>query len=997
MRSEVATALALLFAGSALHARRLPIQVFTSAQGLPRNTVNCMVPGATGLMWFCTSEGLARFDGYRFRVFGPEHGLPSRNIEAFIPARHGGFWVVTDKGICRIGAAAKITEPCPVLAVDHPAGGFSSVFESETGSTWATTATAIFRLSPDGKALHKVPLRLPPNQLILTLADGNAGAILVGTSIELFEWKTAAGGAGSLTNLAAEWGAIGPRAILRLSPTEFLVGANSGLFLLRQRGGTSAVTRIPLGNNEPVTGLVRRKDGNVWTGGFAGIARIVINADGGIQAEKQFGEADGLPAITISDFVEDSQGSLWGATEGAGVFRIEESGFVAYSTQDGLGNARIASLFEDGAGRLVVETSWDHGINVHVRNEDRFEEVKIRTPAIRSLGWGWNQFVLPGRNGEWWVPTGEGLLRFPVLARTEDLARTAPVAMYGRKSPLGCQDVFRLFEDSGGDVWISCMDPRQLTRWERKTGQFHRWTAADGYPADAVTMSIRESPGKGLWMATPRAAVRLRNNRFQAFPLLPPPEPAVVRDMMVDHAGRIWFATTRAGVVRCDDPEAAHPTFRAYTVANGLGTNSVNSLTEDRAGFIYAGTAVGVDRIDPAAPMDSRRIRHFTAAEGLPDSEQNTAFRDNRGHLWFGTLHGLAEFDPEKSVHQAPADVYLTRVRVRGEEVPLPWEGARNLRLDLASDRNQVEIEYAGVDFNRAQSLRYQYRLNGADGKWSEPVDQRSVNYASLPAGAFRFEVRALDADGQMSPVAAAMELEIAAPLWRRWWFILALAALVILVTARVYQYRVQNLLAMERLRTSIATDLHDDIGASLSQISILSELAQRNPASGVVADIGVIARDLVQDMSDIVWAVNPRHDRFDALLHRMRRFASDTLADIEPEFETAGIPEDFSVPLHARRPLYLVFKESVNNVARHAGASRVRIRLETDRTTLRLVVEDDGRGFDRGERASEQDGEGVASISRRMRDMGGSAEWERRAEGGTRFTATLPLRAVRG
>src|SRR6185369_17350945 len=134
------------------------------------------------------------------------------------------------------------------------------------------------------------------------------------------------------------------------------------------------------------------------------------------------------------------------------------------------------------------------------------------------------------------------------------------------------------------------------------------------------------------------------------------------------------------------------------------------------------------------------------------------------------------------------------------------------------------------------------------------------------------------------------------------WWFLTAAGALLAITIAALYNYRVRHLLAMERLRTRIATDLHDDIGASLSQISILSELARRGHAPEVLSDIANIAREMVGDMSDIVWAINPRHDRFEGLLHRMRRFADDTLggADITLVFEAERMPGDFAVPLEA-------------------------------------------------------------------------------------------------
>jgi signal transduction histidine kinase len=492
-------------------------------------------------------------------------------------------------------------------------------------------------------------------------------------------------------------------------------------------------------------------------------------------------------------------------------------------------------------------------------------------------------------------------------------------------------------------------------------------------------------------MANGNQAIRFRNERFEAFPLPPGRRSAYVRDLLVDSRGRLWLATHFSGIFRCDNPNDPAPVFRHYTVAEGLSTDFVSSLVEDDAGYIYAGTARGVDRIDPRAPPGSRRIRHFTAADGLPEAEQNTAMRDRRGHLWFGTLAGLAELDPANPARRPPPNIYLMRVRVRGEDVPLPWQGAQTLSLKLAADRNQVEIEYSGIDPSSPESLLYQYRLRGSDNDWSEPRDRLEVNYASLPSGTFHFEVRALDADGQVSQQTAGVDFVIGVPLWREWWFLSAMAILLSAIVVQLYNYRIRQLLAMERLRTRIATDLHDDIGASLTQISILTELARRGSAPQVLSDVANIARGLVSDMSDIVWAVNPRHDRFEGLVHRMRRFASDVLggADIDLVFETAGLPADVAVPLEARRPLYLVLKEAVNNVARHSGASRATVRLELDRGTLKLTVADDGRGFDASQSHA---GEGLVSVARRMREIGGTATWDSEPGAGTRFTAVLPL-----
>ena len=971
----------------------MPIQVYTSAHGLPHNAVTCLLPSRTGFLWLCTPEGLVRFDGYHFQVFGPEQGLPSRKVIGLAPAPGGGFWILTDRGLCRLKPSSKVGEPCHLLDTDKsPAFDGGLVFVSEKGDTWVASASAVYRVSDDGRRLERTSFQVPPHTYVSVIADGWNGSLFIGTDESLYEWKP---GESSSRNLTHALGSMGILSFYRWGADEYSLGTNRGLFRMRQKDGVVAWKRELLdpksGEPKAVTAMLRRNDGTLWLAG-KGIMRVDAAADRHLVIRDRYTAADGLPTIAIDLLAEDSQGNIWGATAGLGIFRIEESGFTSYSSVDGLGDARIAELTEDSEGRLCVVTSWDHGPDLLVSDGAQFHRVPVRYPAsINYFGWGWNQYVAAARDGSWWIPTGSGLLQFPKLARTEDLSRTAPV-VFGEHSALGCREIFRTWEDPRGDVWITCITPKvETVRWQHRSGTFQRWSEADGMPRDEGMLVFRAGPQGTIWMATGTHAIRFRNERFESFELGSGPQQVYVRDMLVDSANRIWFATQRSGLFRCDNPNDAVPVFTHYTVKEGLSTEYVSSVVEDSAGYIYAGTARGVDRIDPRAAIGSRRIRHFTAGDGLPDSAQNTAFRDHRGHLWFGTLAGLAELDPSKASRRPAPDIYLTRVRVRGEDVPLPWQGIQKLSLDLASDRNQVEIDYSAIDLASPESLLYQYRLRGIQNEWSVPVERLDVNYASLPSGTFRFEVRALDPDGQVSPQTAGFDFTIAVPLWRRWWFLTLLAIMLTAAIVQVYNYRVQQLLAMERLRTRIATDLHDDIGASLTQISILTELARRGTAPHVLADVANIARGLVSDMSDIVWAVNPRHDRFEGLVHRMRRFASDVLggADIDVEFETHGLPADVAVPLEARRPLYLVLKEAVNNVARHSGARKTVIRLELAEGNLKLTVADDGRGFDP---TLTHAGEGLVSVARRMREIGGAAKWESHPGKGTRFMAVLPL-----
>lgn len=984
---RLAVLLAAVVGGGIAH--RLPIQHFGTAQGLVRDSVVCMVAGPSGVLWLCTPEGLVRFDGYRFRTFGTDDGLPSRNILDFVPSQKGGFWVVTDRGVCRIAAGAKIGDRCPLLDVDRLEGDFVShtLVEARDGSTWVATTRRIYRVSPDGRRLEFAGFEPPTIHSIQALAEGWDGSLVISTNFGVFDWKPGS----PARNLSASLGDLGLRRLLRASEDEFWAVGSHNLYCLTRDGiHRSRIGGAFMEDLVQLNSLMRRRDGSIWAAAIGGIVQLEVHS-GHAEVLKHYSESDGLPAGEVNWLTEDLQGDLWGATDGAGIFRIEDHGFVSYSGKDGLEAARIAAIFEDPQGRICVQPGWGNPPKILVQDGDRFKSVPVPHPSsLTYFGWGWHQTVVAARDGEWWIPTGHGLLRFPKLRRTEDLARTNPSAFYGGHSELGDGELFRAFEDSNRDIWLVCLSPaRRLIRWERNTGRFRDFTQADGWPSDRVTTVFRQDPSGTLWLGGPDGVARYRHGRFELFSL-PFDQKPFVRDLLFDHSGRLWVAAYHAGVFRSDNPSDSTPVFRAYTPREGLSSSAIVSVLEDSAGFIYAGGARGVDRIDPRAPVESRQVRHFTVADGLPESEQSTSFHDSRGHLWFGTLHGLAELDPSKLDRQTPPQVYFMRMRIRGEDVPLGWEGARTVSLDLAADRNQIEIEYAGIELGAAESLRYQYRLEGLGG-WSEPTDQLRVNYASLPSGRHRFEVRAVDADGQLSPQTAGFDFFIQAPLWRRWWFLGAMVLMACSSIAALHQYRVRHLLAMERLRNRIAADLHDDIGSSLTQISILSEVGGRGGASSVLSEIGGIARDMVAEMSEIVWAMAPRNDRFDDLIHRLRRFADDVLGgvDIALHFDTEGLPPGVQVPLEARRPLYLIFKEAVNNVACHSGAHTATIVLEADDSVLRLTVEDDGSGFDV---MAASRGEGLDSMARRMKEIGGAAVWDSRLGQGTLFTATLPI-----
>ncbi len=697
---------------------------------------------------------------------------------------------------------------------------------------------------------------------------------------------------------------------------------------------------------------------------------------------------------------EDRDGNLWVASD-CGAHKIARNGFTGYVLADGLGQTQINSIFENRDGALFVISRFGE-INhtkriINKFDGARFQSVEPNLPSsIWYTGWGWGQTITQDHFGEWWVPTGFGLFRFPKVERIEELARARPQFMRMVGDVSNRTEIFRLYEDSRGDVWMATTGTHfRLLRWERATGIVHDHTAETGVPPDTNFTAFREDRAGNLWIGTSEGGglLRYRDGTFKRFTVADGAPPGWIIWLYLDHAGRLWIASQLGGLNRIDDPAADTLRVVKYTTLDGLTSNNIRSITEDEWGRIYAGTGHGVDRLDP----ETGRVKQFTVADGLPKGIIEHAYRDRHGALWFGSLFGLSRFVPEKQESRSPPSVYLTGLHIEGVAQRVSELGETNLpQLELASEQNQLSIDFVGMGASLGEEINYQYRLEGTEGDWSAPTSVRTINYAKLAPGAYRFVVRAVNADGQLSPAPATLTFNVAAPIWMRWWFGATIALALGLTAFMLYRYRVARLLEVANMRTHIATDLHDDIGANLTKIAILSEVAQQQLGNGAaqpgspLSSIARISRESVAAMSDIVWAINPHRDHLIDLVRRMRQHADElfTLRDIKLHFSAPDMERNLKLGVDVRRDLFLIFKEAVNNAARHANPTQVKIELCAEGSWLSLQIVDDGIGFDP---LIESEGQGLASMRRRAQSLGGTLSVESQAAQGTKIKLEIP------
>lgn len=986
---------------------RLPIKTYTTADGLAHDTVNRILSDSRGFLWFATAEGLSRFDGYQFTNYTTDSGLPHRYINDILETRSGIYFVATGNGVARFIPNGRANSRFAIYGDDKEKPRAVNVMaEDQDGVIWCGTSRGLYQLVPNDHSdwiFRNVDIGIPNR----TVDDARVYALLVDRAGALW--------AGSGSGLYRRWfdGRVERYTTQNGLPSDFVysllqdseghlwAGMWHGLCEVITDSEGIKVVRLFTerdGLGERVIGLFQSSDKRLWAlSAVHSLTEIVMNQATSPHV-RSFTSAQGLGTY-FQSIAEDREGNLWLGTESSGAMKLIRDGMTTYKEGDGLGSGRIASIIADRSGDLCAISSLTNGLFINHYDGTRFSAV--HPLRIKDGGWGWNQISFQDHTGEWWVATGEGLSRYPKVNRTEDLARTAPKAIYTTRDGLFGDNIFRLYEDRKGDIWIGAnsLVGSGLTRWERATDSFQRYTQADGIPSATAPSSFAEDSQGNLWIGFWGGGLaRYRDHGFEPFLIKDGLPPGAILAIYSDHAGRLWIASSNGGASRIDDPSAEHPRFVTFNRSTGLLSNDVWCITEDNWGRIYFGTSRGIDRLDPSTgAMDD-----YTISDGLPNSDVQSAFRDRNGVLWFGTPQGLAKFEPQPARPPTQPPIMISAVRVSGSPYPISELGETEIRkLELRANQSEVQIDFVGLDFGSGEDLRYQYKLEGAGRDWSAPTEQRSITFANLAPGSYRFLVRAISNEGGISPQPAAVQFTILPPIWRTWWFLLLAMTVLAAAAYLIYRYRVAQLLKVERVRTRIAADLHDDIGSSLSQIAVLSEVVRKQidgraaEFARPLAQIARVSREAVDSMSDIVWAINPQKDHLYDLTRRMRRFVSEVFParGIEFRFRAPAKDDDVWLGADLRRQLFLIFKEGVNNVVRHSKCAQAEIDLRREGEYLVLDIKDDGCGFDL---ASLHDGNGLPSLKRRASTMGGELKIKSQPGTGTAIVLKVPYKSHR-
>jgi signal transduction histidine kinase len=672
----------------------------------------------------------------------------------------------------------------------------------------------------------------------------------------------------------------------------------------------------------------------------------------------------------------------------------------------------VQSVCEDGQGGLWIGYSGNRVDHWTGGGAQQFRLLPSSLPLDANLDILWNvKAVFVGRKegalGGNWVLAGTESAQPPRLFQLESgrfqQVENLPDA-FGQK-------VSAIFQDRAGRLWLGTQDG--LLRFD----DLKQFTSRDGLSANDVR-AIAEDREGNLWVGTEGGGLnRLRDGHFTCFTKTNGLPGNSISAAEVDRDGVLWVATS-GGLARCSGGK-----WTSYTKKEGLASNSLGYLLEDGHGHLWIGSNAGLMRLKKGelnefAATNSVTIscRVYGEPDGLPAGEctsgsQPGAARSRDGTLWFPTIHGLASLNPDRlNLNTNPPPVVIESVLVAGElQNPDTLRSAAPREVTIPPGKEGLEIRFASLSLAAPDKGRFRYLLEGYETTWKErPGNVREAPYNKLPPGEYHFRVTACNEDDVWNKEGATLSIRVLPPFWQTWWFIgltsLGLLGMIVGSVHYVSTQRLQRQLAalrqqeaLERERARIARDIHDQVGANLTQLSLLGELVESDKyhpeeVEGHARQIEATALETTRALDEIVWTVNPSNDTLDGLITYVCKYTQEYLALAQLRYRLEVPPQLPNIPIspELRHNVFLAAKEAVNNIVKHsdAKAAWLRLRLQTGRFTLE--IEDNGRGLPPG--AADKGRNGLRNMRKRLEDVGGEFSIGPGAEGGTRVRLTAPL-----
>lgn len=1002
-------------------------------EGLSQSTVNCMLQDRKGYLWFGTANGLNRYDGYNFSVYvnDPKDTttISDNGILSLFEDKNGFIWIGTVGGVLNkydrkkgIFTRYYFTEsiqpdeepdekyfdlPLPYSRSSN--NSITVISQDDKGFFWIGTwgkglvkfdaANHKYEYFHHHKNQH---IGFNSNRVKAILPDIN-GTIWVGTL---------GGGLYKLSSIEkqiqvqkyiyskSKWGLSDNKVISLFKDRDgdLWIGTyGGGLNKLAKQFQEVEVSRAKFErfenlqnknslSNNIVTTIIQDRNGFLWFGTFGG----GLNRFN--KSSKTFTVLKNNPQIptTVSkndilSLLEDRSGTLWVGTHlGKGISSLERNTVKFHQISrdvhgvNGLNDDVVWAVNEDENSVLWIGT-YNGGLNKFDRKNGKFTYYKFNPANSYSISDNHIRSIADDGEGNLWIGTYSGGLN-KFNKSTGLLTRYSFLLNDSTKQ--GSDQVQAILIDRSKNLWVGTfggglnkVDSADLKSNQIRFERFEHNSADPFSISDNKVYSITEDNHGILWVGTFGGGINKfdpKTKRFISYKNIPGVESSIndnrVMTIYQDNFANLWIGMYGGGLQKFDKRTEK---FKSFDKKNRMNSSVVYGILEDNKNNLWMSTDNGLFKFS----LTTEIFTQYDLHDGLQSREFSGGayFKSKKGEIFFGGINGFNYFYPDSikdNLFVPP--IVISNVKIFNDPVLGETDS-----LELSYSQNFFSFEFAALDFTNPVDNQYAYILEGFDSDWHYVDSRRRIaNYANLLPGEYLFRVCGSNNDGAWNNDGTKIFIRILPPVWRRWWFITGSFLLIAYLIFYLSTVRFRSLLAIEKLKGKLAADLHDNVGAGLTEISILSELTSQRvkaistDSSNNLNAISEKARHLIDSMSDIVWMVNPHRDSFYHLVLRLKDTYSDLLYSAGISFKTSNLEKlsSLKLPMEFKQNLYLIFREGINNAIKHSNCKKISLEASLYKDTIELVLKDDGVGIDKHQ---EEFGNGIANMRNRANSIG--------------------------
>ena len=1004
------------------------MDVWTSDNGLPDSSVTAIAQTPDGYLWIGTYNGLARFDGVRFVMFDPVNTpeLKNARVTRLSVDAWGTLWINTYDGSItslhnggftlewqggQVYSVFSSSNQVLLTLVGHHAtmvgrseSGLkrgewqnislagqvtgNSIQKDGSGTIWYTVKKDLYQMSGTNSEF------MPPatgyrGKLVMCMSVDSDGHFWIGTDEGIARWNQ--GRFEDQTPTNGEPNVI--VSSLYNTRNGCWVFANGRVRKCVDRRWVAEVDakswKDLVGSFQLDLNAYQDRDGGLW---FAhlGSGLFHIKPDG--KAE-HFSTDTGLPSDLANCWFQDREGNIWVGLIRGGLVRLRQKHFQVIGPAQGLGAAAVSSVCEDGQSNIWLST-FSGGL--YRWRDEKLDRFTLSEGPYKDCFFS----AYPDSKNRLWLSAG----REDLFTLENGQIIPSAVAVHGIKT---------ILVDSQERVWLGRLNGLSyLAGGSLKT-----------FPITNGLNNIR-ALAKGrrddIWVGTGEGNLfHFENGNFTRYQTHDGQEGRAIWSLLQEDDGTLWVGTFRGGLLRFKDGK-----FTRYTVQDGLPSDIICQILDDGLGKLWVGSHKGVFCVSKLSfqDLDAGKIQSlpcvaFGLSDGLPTLEcsgsyQPTCWRGHDSRLWFSTARGSVSVVPGAlPVNYLPPPVIVEEILVDGKVYPA---SSNPPPLLIPPGKHQLDFRYTALSFKAPEKVAFRYRLQGLEENWVDAGTKRSAHYGPLRPGEYRFQVIACNNDGVWNETGAAINLVMQPQFWQTWWFDFLVFALfmgtvvgaVRIAVTRKLQRKLEKLKqqhALEQERDRIAKDIHDDLGAGLTQILLQSALAQRTPPEQIqthLTQISTTAHELVGAMDEIVWAINPENDTLDGLVTYTGKYVQEYAgqAGLRCRLELPAQLPTVNLTAEARHNLFLAVKEALNNIVKHARATEVGFLLKLQPTGFTFIIRDNGCGFLPGlppvASASNRiaAGNGLRNLAQRLEKIGGECVIHSESEKGTEVRLTVMM-----